>query len=264
MSICMATHNRKRQLLNTLRSINHTKQDYNIEVIIVDDNSDEKLTSAELSKFDYPINYIIRKDRTRQDPVIPNNIAFNEARGDIVMMSCGEVMLAGNIIDHAFKNCNDTNYLCYGVYAIDQTTYGDINTLDWKKPEVITKIKSIVDEVSKAYYMPGVANGWYIHTKYRPHALPFCAVLTKKNMDILSGYDERFQFGVGSADVDFVRRINDLKLQTIIIDDPLAVHQPHEMTDYSNGELFQLNLDLLNELTATHNIKADHNIVYIR
>ena len=260
----MASHNRKQQLLNSLRAINLLKGNVPIEVIIVDDNPADKVSRKELKQFNFPVIYKIRKDRQRQDPVIPNNMAFDMAQGDVIIMSCAEILMVENVIKHAWENTTDKNYLCYGVYTFnfDQLYY--VNALKWDDPLVLNKIKDLASQLSERFFIAGESPGWYIHTKHRPHALPFCSALTRVNMEKLSGYDERFQYGVGSADVDFLRRVVDLGLEVSIHDHPLTIHQPHQMTDYTDQAMVQLNLDLLNQLTATHNIKAENNIIYKR
>lgn len=259
----MATHNRKRQLQNSLRAIEFYSKKYDVEIIIVDDNSDEKFTQEELSEFNLDIRYRIRTNRYRQDPVIPNNMAFNLATGDIILMSCGEILLLDNIVKYALENTTDFNYLCYSVYAFNWDQLNFINEFRWKPPQ-IKKIKDIYNELSKTNTVAGDSPGWYIHSKYRPVALPFCASLTRANMEKLSGYDERFIFGVGHADDDFLRRIHTLGLEVRIIDNVVAIHQPHSLTDYSNPDLVRLNCNLYVEQEKSGNIKAENNIVYKR
>jgi hypothetical protein len=260
----MATHNRKRQLQNSLKAIEWHSEGYNVEVIIIDDNSDETLSKRELSKYKIPITYKIRKDRYRQDPVIPNNMAFDLAKGDVIIMSCGEILMAENVISHVWNNINSTNYICYGVYSFNIDTFNHICSFDWNDKNTLLKITNLINQLSINDHEAGGANGWYIHTKFRNYALPFCASLTRSNMEKLSGYDELFQYGVGGADDDFLRRIFDLKLSVTIVDHPVTVHQPHTYTDYTNQQLRQLNVNLLNYYAARHNIKPEQNKIYKR
>ena len=264
ISVCMAAHNRKRQLQNTLRAIQWHSKDLPVEVVIVDDNSDETFTRAELNKYKLPITYKIRKDRTRQDPVIPNNMAFDMAKGDIFIMSCGEILMVENVLQHAWNNVNNTNYFCYGVYSFGWSEFGTINMMDWNNRDTLNLIKDMIDRLSVGNYTAGYSPGWYIHSTYRPVPLPFCASLSRNNMEKLSGYDESFQHGVGHADDDFLRRIYDLRLSVSIVDAPVVVHQPHLLTDYSDSELVNYNLRLYNENEKKHNIKSLANIYYVK
>jgi len=263
ISVCMATHNRKRQLQNSLRALEFHAKDLPVEVIIVDDNSDETFTKRELNKYKLNILYKIRKDRTRQDPVIPNNMAFDMAKGDIFIMTCGEILMVENVLSHAAANLNDKNYLCYGVYAFGQEQFDYINNLTWIPPQ-FEEINRQINLLSINHNIAGECPGWYIHSTYRPVALPFCSAISRSNMEILSGYDERFMFGVGHADDDFLRRVKDLGLKVEIIDHPLCVHQPHQMTDYTNPDLIKLNLDIYNDNASAKTIKADVNLIYKR
>ena len=265
ISIVMASHNRKQQLLNSLFSIQHTKEDYPIEVIVIDDNSDETLSIKELEMFDFPLHYKIRKDRTHQDPVIPNNIGFDMAKGDVILMSCGEILFMGHIIPHVFNYIDHSKYLCYSTYSIGWDMYNQINELDWRYPEVINGVKDIISPMREyPEYDSDCQTGWYVHPIFKPLALSFCAGLTRANMEILSGYDERFVEGVGYADNDFLRRVKDLQLDIEMISDPFCIHQPHSATNYSDVDKVKRNNVLFDELASTHNVKAEQNSIYRR
>jgi len=84
-SIIMAYYNRKAQLLLTLKSFEklYGKNRYNLEVIIVDDMSDEseKITTIE-KDFSFKIKLIELTNKTWSSPVIPYNIAINHISSD--------------------------------------------------------------------------------------------------------------------------------------------------------------------------------------
>jgi len=84
---------------------------------------------------------------------------------------------------------------------------------------------------------------WGVHSSIG-NFIPYCAVISKKNMDVLNGYDERYVKGVGYDDYDFTHRVWNLKLKMQCIDDPFVFHQWHKPTNYPNT----INLDLLNKL----------------
>ena len=63
LSIVMPYYNRRNLLLNTLRSIEYFQQDYSVEIIIVDDGSDESHRINDINEL-FPgldINLIILK-----------------------------------------------------------------------------------------------------------------------------------------------------------------------------------------------------------
>lgn len=83
--------------------------------------------------------------------------------------------------------------------------------------------------------------GWYNHSKYNPVHYHFCSAITKKNMDLLGGFDERFAMGIGYEDNELVDRVNKLGLNKIIIDDVSVIHQWHEKVfDLINPEHLEL------------------------
>lgn len=265
ISIAITTYKRKAQLLHTLWTIEHTKTDYPIEVIIVDDDSSETLSDRELSHFTFPVKYHVRRGRTRQEPVIPNNLAISMCNGDAILMNCAEVAHMGDVIGHVYRYLDDTKYLCYATYSLGTELYQKVSALDWKNKDVIHKAIEVISPLSQfPEYQSDCNTGWYVHPIYKPLALMFCAALTRNNMELLSGYDERFQHGVGYADNDMLRRIIQAGLNIEMIVDPFVIHQPHEPTDYTNIELVKINNALADELNKQKTIKADQNVIYKR
>ena len=93
ISIVMAYYNRKEQLLFTLKTINDSHHK-NIEVIIIDDASDES-NRLENIIHNYPfyINLIRIEptDKKHVNSCIPYNIGFKNITGDIVIIQNPEV-----------------------------------------------------------------------------------------------------------------------------------------------------------------------------
>jgi len=265
LSIAITAHDRKRQLLNTLWTIEHTKRDYPIEVIIVDDDSPECVHDDELKYFTFPLTYHFRTGRTRQEPVVPNNLAFSLCKGDAVLMNCAEVAFMGDVIGSIFNYLDHANYLCFSTYSIGWELFDRINTLDWVNPDVISRVLKMLSPVRDlAEYQVTDKTGWYAHSRYKPLALMFSGALTMYNLERLSGYDERFIPGVGRADNDFLRRIEQLGLRTRWVDDPFVIHQPHEVTDYSDRQRLLYNADLFERMAALRTIKATDNTIFRR
>jgi hypothetical protein len=265
ISIAITAHDRKKQLLHTLWSIEHSKDDYPVEVIVIDDDSQETLSDNELAKYSFKLNYQVRNDRKRQDPVIPNNMAFALCNGDIILMTCGEVAYMGHVISHCFRYLDETKYICYSTYSIGMDLYEKVSALDWSEKKVIKKVKEIISPMAEyPEYQSDCNTGWYAHPVYKPLALSFCAAMTRKNLEALSGYDERFQNGTGYADNDLLRRIIELGLNVEWITDPFCIHQPHAPTDYTNMDLVNLNYALFDDLAKKKTIKADQNVIYKR
>ena len=103
-TIIMAYYNRKAQLLLTLKSFEKLYGNrYNLEVIIVDDMSDEseKITTIE-KDFSFTIKLIELTNKTwsASAPVIPYNIAISHISPDtdFIIIQNPEIFHCGNIL----------------------------------------------------------------------------------------------------------------------------------------------------------------------
>jgi glycosyltransferase involved in cell wall biosynthesis len=208
--------------MNVLKSINVRRD---VELIIVDDGSNE--TIDDLVDL-YSINLIVlpRHD-TWQNPCIAYNIGFSAATGDLIMLNSSEVMHKGDIVGYVLKNFKPKMYMAFAAFMKNKDDSG------W----------------------------WGVHSSMG-NFIPYCAVISRENLEILSGYDERFVKGMGFDDYDFTRRVYNLGLKMVCIDDPYCIHQWHEPTKYTN----EINKDLLGRLDKyfPDRIKAAENKIYIR
>ena len=121
ISIVMAYYNRKEQLLLTLNSFEKLYGSrYNLEVIIVDDMSDDNEKIYDIVKsWSFKIKLIELKNKTWLSPVIPYNVGINHIAydTDIIILQNPEIFHCGNILEHAIENIPDDTYLTYPVFA---------------------------------------------------------------------------------------------------------------------------------------------------
>ena len=119
---------------------------------------------------------------------------------------------------------------------------------------------------STASYVSEGVPCWYNHSVYRPKAYHFIAAMSKKNMNDLNGFDDRYYNGIGHDDDEFLHRIKLKRLKIQIIDEPFGVHQWH----YSENNFFKKagntvlasyrNRDILNDITKrSKSWHADNN-----
>ena len=99
ISIVTSYFNRKKLLINTLKSIKQTEFK-NFEFIIVDDasNNDNKIDDL---VYDFPFIKLIRiepEDKWYINPCIPFNIGFKNITGDIVIIQNPECFHTSDII----------------------------------------------------------------------------------------------------------------------------------------------------------------------
>lgn len=218
LSIVIPYYNRRELLVNVLRSINMTGD---IEIIIVDDGSDKAI--------DFPDCRIIRLERAKEwrGACIAYNIGLKAATGDVIMINSSECIHVGNVTRYIFENFKENDYFAFSTYMMGQH-------------EILTN--------------PTFKNFWGVHSTVG-NFIPYCGVISKQNMDLLGGYDERFAWGIGFDDYDFTNRVNNLGLNMKCIDDPYVIHQWHKPTKYTN----KYNYNLLMELNKNfpNRIKAN-------
>lgn len=262
ISIVTSYYNRKQQFLNTLRTIQKSKQINNVELIVVDDCSSEEHNLSGISD-EFPfVKLITLKSENKNyiNPCIPFNIAIREAKNDIIVLQNPECLHVGDILDDIVNKVTDNNYLTYGVYSANKEISGYINDLPYDSEHIFSMIKSQLMPMNNINYVGEGQSCWYNHSIYRPAAYHFVAAMKKKNMDVLNGFDERYSNGIGFDDDEFLHRIKLMGLKIEIHDTPFAVHQWH----YSENNFFaragnvglalQRNQNLFN--TVTKNLKS--------
>lgn len=223
VSIVVAYYNRRGLFIETLKSIAKTMHD-DYEIIAIDDASDmeERINDLEI---DFPLLNVFRvnkEDKWYYNSGIPNNMGIAKATGDIILLQNPECLHVHDILSYIVKNVTEQNYLSISTY--------------------------------------GVGFGWYNHPILKPTYYPFCAALTKTNMEKLGGFDERYAEGIGYDDNDLVDRITRLGLQKIITTDVLVLHQQHSTVyNLSNPEhkaLYDRNAKLHKQTRKENTIKV--------
>jgi len=194
ISIVMAYFNRKRQLYNTLKSIEKTAHT-SFEVILIDDHSKEEERVEDIAVL-FPFLKVIRvsaEEKTYSCSCMAYNRGIAEADGDIIILQNPECSHFGDVLTYIDQHLTESNYLSVACFAPDYTDN----------------------------------KGWYNHPIYRPVYYHFCSAITRDNLKQLGGFDERYAQGLAYDDNEFVERINRLGLQKEIPNDIYVVHQPH-------------------------------------
>lgn len=239
VSIVMAYRNRFSQLLFTLKTIDLFSCKENIEVVITDYESREDQKASQFKEmFEFPIKVIEVQQKGWVNSCIPLNVAIRQASGDIVIIQNPECFHSGNIVKHAIEYLNDENYLTYSCYAINAAISDQITKI---VEEDFEQSFSEVQKILHGYQelRPAIAYvGWYNHSEYRHCAYHFCSAITKKNIDELGGFDERYGQGYGYDDNELLMRIRRKGIAVSIV--PLesgvyCVHQWHQIIADSRG-----------------------------
>lgn len=226
ISIVTAYYNRKKLFENTLISISKQLDDHqlNIEVIAVDDGSDEDERLEDLiSK--YPFLKIIRlekKDKWYSNSCIPFNIGFKEAKGEIIILQNPECTHYGNILTYTQENITSKNYISFACFSLGIESTDNIDEY-LSNPQ---KLKQLMQNNNVGYIGDGL-DCWYNHSIVNPKGYHFCAAITRENLYDLGGFDERFARGIAFDDNEFLYRVQLKGLEIQIIDAPIVLHQNH-------------------------------------
>lgn len=204
----MAYYNRAEQLERTLSTIAQSEvKDY--ELVIVDDASDTPLEGA---------IRVDPKDKWWTNPCIPFNMAFKEAKGDIIIIQNPECFHYGDVLSYVLNNVRDRVYISFACYAINE--------------DQTKRLRKGLPEIYDRPFGVKERNGWYNNATHRPVGYHFCSAITKRDLDRIGGFDEEYALGVSYDDDDFVYRINNAGLDIKIVNTPFVVHQWHTPFTY--------------------------------
>lgn len=253
ISIVIPYYNRKRLLVNTLRSIEYYSRGMTIEIIIVDDGSEQKIDdiSTLFSTLNIILITLTKEVPGWRAPAIAYNTGFNIVKGDVILLNSCDCVHGGNILKYVEQNMYDKNYLCFATLAGTEQLTDFFDSAQWDDTTAYTATRQY-----------GFQNGWWRAHKTNRILIPFCASIFRSDLEKLNGYDERFANGIGYDDCDFIDRVYNLGLNMVLVDEPYCIHQYHELVQYTN----ERNKAFLARLTREepNRIKAPNNKVYIR
>ena len=258
ISIVTAYYNRRKLFYNTLKTIELSKYKDLVEIIAVDDASDDENRIDDfpnLFNLDIKIIRVEKKDKWWMNPCIPFNIGFKEAKGEIIIIQNPECLHFGDIIEYIVDNIKENNYLTFGAYSIDNTNTHSINKINFDNPGFKNQIGKIITPLRNASIISDGTNGWYNHSVYRPLMLHFCSAIMKTDLDDLGGFDERYSGGIAYDDNDFLLRIKRKNMNVEIVDRPFVIHQFHGNTQYGTKQQFVIKNESLYRSVLINNTK---------
>lgn len=223
VSIVITYYDRIEQLRNTLRSF-YIHKYLNFEVIIVDDGSQkEPVSEKTFLNFDFQITVInMPLVKKYTNPCVPFNIGFKKAKGEIVVIQNAECLHMANILNHVRNNLTDNNYLAYSCYSLGRDKSLELNkNTSWN----LGYIEGLVTNNTTA--LREGDDAWYNHSMHKPCGYHFTSAITRKNLNKLSGFDERYADGIGYDDHEILTRIRKMGLTVDIIDEATVIHQWH-------------------------------------
>jgi glycosyltransferase involved in cell wall biosynthesis len=130
-SIVIATHNKCDVLYRVLESINKQNTPFEVQTIVVDDNStDETMTLCA----DYPVQYIYVENDTDlpyRNPAYARNVGYRHASGDVIICQSDDVVhvtedsverLCTRLHKGFFNIATVKNYDCINGHVIEEYT----------------------------------------------------------------------------------------------------------------------------------------------
>jgi GT2 family glycosyltransferase len=250
----MSYHNRRALLIKTLESISNTTHG-DFEMVVVDDASAQPIADlpSVFPKLNMRVIQIDKKDKWWVNPCIPNNIGFEIAGGEIIIIQNPECLHMGDIISYVSENITVNKYIVFGCYAVDHPKTQLISKVDGGSVEDVYKIINPTNDVPLDF-CPSM-DRWYQHSEYSPRGLNFCTAIIKQDLEDLGGFDELYASGQCYDDTEFIRRIRRKGMYVDMVDNPFVVHQCHGYASHSNEKLIGLNTNLFN---TTANRKDFH------
>ena len=230
VSIVMAYYNRLEVLKVALRTISKTKHD-NVEVIIVDDGSDDSQRCEKLHGYcglDIKVLRIDKEEKTWTNSCIPFNKGFRQAIGEIILIQNPECLHIGDIISYAVSNLNDRNYLTFSCYSVNAHVTAQFLKIKNDALDYVDKIAVIAELYMKSHVAISNFLGWYNHPTVRPCGYHFCSAITKKNVDELGGFDERYGPGYGFDDNELLVKIKRKGLLVSIVSPESKIYVVHQ------------------------------------
>ena len=209
VSICMPYYNRQERLNDALLKYEELYSDLDLEIIIVDDGSDEHVEVDTT----FPHTVLTLPKSPPRNPCIPINLAVAQASGRYILLTSPEIVHRTDVIRPMIAEW-DTN-------------------LDYVSAQVF--------DHDRGYLTGDVARKKGSRQPYPEGAeFPHCALFTKELFVAAGGYDPDYRNGRGLDDNDFLWRLYYAGARFKSV--PGVVYHVHEPTKWkmpSNLPLFK-------------------------
>lgn len=261
ISVVMTTLNRKQQTINTLNDFEKRYAgNYDFEVIIVDDNSDEneKLNDI-VNNYSFCIKLINITEEEKGDranPCTAYNIGFKCVEGEFVIIQNPECFHIGDIFGHVITNMKENDYYVYSCYNVVTTDLVN-EFVNYRNPAYVLNSKNFRKRNRQA--MTTDKKEWYNHPIHRNLYYHHCSAIHKSKLDLIKGFDSRFSDGYWYDDDEIILTIkHNLKLNmyNLMPDNHYVVHQYHpkylDRKTRNSQKLIEKNFTIFDEMVKYH------------
>jgi hypothetical protein len=199
ISIVMTSHERSRQVYYTLHTIQKSLYK-NIQIIIVDDSTNDLVQLEELEKFNMHIELIKinREKKYWSNPCINYNIGFAYVKGGKVIIQNSEVCHIGDVISYLSRTYNDNVY-----YSFDVKASRNFDTNE----HIYEHIYPTIAIYEKDLWETNPIITWYQHSVHRNLNYHFLCGMTRYTFDKIGGFSYDYSFGSWYDDDDFILKI---------------------------------------------------------
>ena len=109
--------------------------------------------------------------------------------GEVVIIQNPECLHVGELIQSVAENIDDSRYLSYACYNVGERDIENLYNAENKKDFIL----SLPQEFNQS---KGDAITWYNHSHYRKVDFHFTTAITRKNLESINGFDERYKYGM--------------------------------------------------------------------
>lgn len=270
ISIIMGYYNRKTLLINTLNKFSELYKDYNFEVVIADDNSNDnnKLDNI-IHNYNFKIILLKVLDKNWINPCVAYNLAISHISPDteFVIIQNPEIYHFTNMLDIVLKELKEGLYLTFPVFSSfnNKQTNNYISKSDDEFKKFFLNMGEGHDKQICVNKITGEQIGlWYNHPIYRPKNFHFLSGIHINDLKKIGGFDNEFKDGVWFDDDELLLRISKIckikSINTKINNDIiLGLHQYHTSMTVQKSLYISKNRTLWNKLQNNIN-KKDYNV----
>ena len=193
-SIVMTSHERSQQVYYTLRTI-HRSSIKDVQVILVDDSSNDVVQEAVLRLFPFQIDFIriIPSKKNWANPCVNYNIGFEYVQGGHVVIQNSEVCHVGDVLAHVNAQRKENTYYVYDVMASKSF---ETNHIIYEQ-----------DRLDNGIYGEQLWDRWYQHSIHRNMKYHFLCAMSRSTFDKIDGFSYDYSFGSCYDDDDFLLKI---------------------------------------------------------